>query len=216
MQITYLGHSCFLFENRSGVKLITDPYTRVGYELPKGLTADEVLTSHGHFDHNYLDGIEGKPILLDSAGKYNVCGVEVEGFDSWHDPKKGSLRGKNVIFHFTMDGLRFCHFGDLGEEYSKELAEKLAGADVWLIPVGGTYTIDAAQALQYIEKLSPKLVIPMHYLPQDGALDIAPIEDFLDKVSQNLIIPCQNGVFTLDESSLQALTGKIIYMERNR
>ena len=52
MKITYLGHSCFSFESESGVKLITDPYTRVGYELPQGLTADVVLTSHGHFDHN--------------------------------------------------------------------------------------------------------------------------------------------------------------------
>ena len=216
MQITYLGHSCFLFESGSGVKLITDPYTRVGYELPKGLTADVVLTSHAHFDHNYMDAIEGSPILLNNAGKYNVCGIAVEGFDSWHDPKQGALRGKNVVFHFTMDGIRFCHFGDLGEGYSEELAEKLAGADVWLIPVGGTYTIDAVQALQYIEKLSPKLVIPMHYLPKDGALDIAPIEDFLKKVPDHLVIPCPNGVFMLDETLLKSLTGKIIYMERSR
>ena len=79
MQITYLGHSCFLFENEAGVKLITDPYTRVGYELPKGLTANVVLSSHNHFDHNHIEAICGTPLVIDSAGEYTVCGIEIEG-----------------------------------------------------------------------------------------------------------------------------------------
>ena len=216
MKITYLGHSCFSFESESGVKLITDPYTRVGYELPKGLTADVVLTSHGHFDHNYTQAIGGQPVVVNQAGNYCVCGVEIAGFNTWHDPKQGALRGNNVIFKFTVDGITFCHFGDLGEGYTAEIAKNLAGADVWLIPVGGTYTIDSAQAVEYMEKCAPSLVIPMHYLPQDGALDIAPIEDFLGKVAKDRVISCKEGVFTLEKSFLQGLTGKIIYMERSK
>ena len=216
MQITYLGHSCFLFENEAGAKLITDPYTRVGYELPKGLTANVVLSSHNHFDHNHIEAICGTPLVIDSAGEYTVCGIEIEGFDSWHDPEQGALRGKNVIFYFTIDGIRFCHFGDLGEEYSEEVAAKLADADVWLIPVGGKYTIDAVQALEYMEKLGPKLVIPMHYRPQDGALDIASIESFLSKIPSDCVISCKEGILPLDKVALQQLTGKIIYMERRK
>lgn len=216
MKIFYLGHSCFLFETDKGVRLITDPYTRVGYELPKGLTANVVLTSHGHFDHNYTQAIQGDFVLLDKAGSYNVNGVKIEGFDSWHDPKQGALRGSNVIFNFTIDGITFCHFGDLGEGYSEEIAQKISDADVWLIPMGGTYTIDTAEALQYMEKLAPKLVIPMHYRPSDGALDIAPIEDFLTKIDEKRIISCKNGEFTLDKTVLNREMGKIIYMERRR
>ena len=216
MLITYLGHSCFLFENGTGVKLIIDPYTRVGYELPKGLTADMVLSSHGHFDHNYVQAINGEFTLLNKTGKYSVCGVDVEGFHSWHDPKQGALRGDNILFHFTMDGIRFCHFGDLGEAYNEDIARKLSDADVWLIPVGGTYTIDASQAVEYIEKLPPKVVIPMHYLSVDGALDIAPITDFLSKFDADKVVPCLEGVFTINKENLQDLTGKIIYMERRK
>ena len=216
MKIKYLGHSCFSFESTSGVKLITDPYTRVGYELPKGLTADVVLTSHGHFDHNYTQAIDGQPVVVNQAGNYCICGVDIAGFHTWHDPKQGELRGNNVVFKFTMDGITFCHFGDLGESYDAEIAKKLAGADVWLIPVGGTYTIDAAQALEYMEKCSPKLVIPMHYLPKDGALDIAPIKDFLEMLALEDVIVCKDGIFTLDTTLLQGLTGKIIYMERSK
>ena len=216
MQITYLGHSCFLFEGETGVKLITDPYTRGGYEVPNGLTADIVLTSHGHFDHNYIQAIEGSPIVLDKAENYTVCGVGVTGLYTWHDPKQGTLRGSNIIFNFNIDGIQFCHFGDLGEGYNEAIASKLAEADVWLIPVGGKYTIDAAQAWEYIDKLSPKVVIPMHYLPKDGALDIAPIENFLSKALADKVIACENGIFSLSKEDLEGLTGKIIYMERRK
>ena len=216
MKITYLGHSCFCIESENGTKLITDPYTKVGYELPKGLSADIVLSSHGHFDHNYVCAIGGSPSILTEAGNYSVNGIDIEGFDSWHDPKQGALRGKNVIFHFTVDGVRFCHFGDLGESYCADTAKKVANADVWLLPVGGTYTIDATQAKEYMDKLSPKAVIPMHYLPADGALDIAKIDDFLSKVDDDCVISCKAGEYILDKAHLDEMNGKIIYMERRK
>jgi len=216
MKITYLGHSCFCFESNSGVTLITDPYTRVGYELPNGLSADIVLTSHGHFDHNYVQAIGGNPMLIDSAGEYSLKGIHIKGYDSWHDPKQGALRGKNVIFHFTIDGITFCHFGDLGEYYCNDIAQKVAGADVWLIPIGGTYTIDANEAWQYIEKLTPKLVIPMHYRPKDGALDIDGIEVFLRKTEESKMIACMQGEKRISQADLQTMMGKILYMERQK
>lgn len=214
MKITYLGHSCFYIEAKDGTKLVTDPYTRVGYELPNGLTADVVLVSHGHFDHAYLKAIGGTPTVLSEAGDYRVKGISVKGTDTWHDPKQGTLRGKNVVFQFTVDGITFCHFGDLGEEYSDKTAKAVSGTDVWLIPVGGTYTIDASQAKEYAEKLAPKLVIPMHYRPADGGLDIAPIGDFLSKINPEKVVACPEGEYILTVDKVDDLAGKILYMER--
>ena len=53
--------------------------------------------------------------------------------------------------------------GDLGEECSAELLEMLLPVNILLIPVGGTYTIDAEQAKEYVDRLMPDIVIPMHY-----------------------------------------------------
>ncbi|MBQ7948990.1 MAG: MBL fold metallo-hydrolase, partial [Clostridia bacterium] len=91
-----------------------------------------------------------------------------------------------------------------------------AGADVWLIPVGGTYTIDANEAWEYIRRLSPKLVIPMHYRPNDGALDITGIEVFLQYAEKDKVISRPNGEYTLNKAELQEVTGKILYMERRK
>ena len=208
MKITYLGHSCLCFESKDGVKLITDPYTRVGYELPKGLSADVVLVSHGHFDHAYVNAINGNPMVINEAGNYTVKGISVKGADTWHDPKQGALRGKNVVFQFTMDGITFCHFGDLGEGYNEKTAQAISGADVWLIPVGGTYTIDAIQAKEYMDKLCPKLVIPIHYRPADGGLDITPIGDFLGKVNAENVLRCPNGEYILTTDAVNDLAGR--------
>ena len=40
-------------------------------------------------------------------------------------------------------------------------------ADVALLPVGGTYTMDAQEAAQAAAILKPKVVVPMHTLDAD-------------------------------------------------
>ncbi len=215
MKIEYLGHSCFRIENEEGVTLVTDPYTKVGYEMPK-VTADIVTVSHGHFDHNYLAGVGGSPVVIGQEGVCNYHGIEIVGTHTWHDPKQGILRGSNIIFRYVIDGVRICHFGDLGEGYSEKIAKIVSDCDVWLIPVGGTYTIDAAQATEYIEKLRPKAVIPMHYRPLDGGLDIAPIEVFLQKLKKESVLHCPKGEIRLVKDDLKVGETQILYMERKQ
>ena len=208
MQIRYLGHSCFEFISKSGKRIITDPYTKVGYELPQGLYADVVTTSHAHFDHAYVQGVECET-LVNQAKSYLVDGMEIVGIESYHDPEKGALRGKNIIYKFIVDGITLCHMGDIGEECSAALVERIGKVDVLLIPVGGTYTVDALGAKKYIDEIAPKAVIPMHYKPQDGALDITGIQPFLQLMKGQPIAKALNGITEIDTS-----TSGIIYMER--
>lgn len=213
MQIQYLGHACFLLESEKGVKIITDPYTKVGYELPKGIETDVVTVSHSHFDHNFLSAVKAKE-MFSEQGEYAYSDIKIVGKNSWHDEKQGALRGKNIIFHYEVDGCKICHFGDLGEAYSEETAKKLKGSAIWLIPVGGTYTINAKQAREYIEKLAPKIVIPMHYRPADGALDISEVDVFLEEMKNFEIESCPSGVLQIQKQDTQRNSTKIIYMER--
>lgn len=213
MQIRYLGHACFLLESEKGVKILTDPYTKVGYELPKGIQTDIATISHSHFDHNYLSAVKAKEVISEQ-GEYTYSDIKITGQNSWHDEKQGALRGKNVLFTYEIDGCKICHFGDLGEPYSEERAKKLKESAVWLIPVGGTYTLNAKQAREYIEKLAPKIVIPMHYRPMDGALDISEASVFLDEMQGFEIERCPSGVLQMEKQDLQRKSTKIIYMER--
>ena len=214
MKITYLGHSCFHIESNAGTSIVTDPYTGVGYELPAGLTADAVTVSHGHFDHNYSSAVQTKQIIS-ALGKHTVKDIDVAGIATWHDPKQGALRGSNIVFKMQIDGISVCHLGDLGESCSAGILEKIGKVDVLLIPVGGTYTIDAVQAKEYVQKIAPKCVIPMHYRPEDGALDITDCAPFLSLFNESIIRIVKEGEMEITSGNLTK-DMQIIYMERKR
>lgn len=60
-------------------------------------------------------------------------------------------------------GLRILHAGDLGLVLTEDQVSATGAIDVLLIPVGGVFTIDPAEADRVIDQLQPKLVFPMHY-----------------------------------------------------
>ena len=179
MKITYLAHSTFLLENNSGYRLITDPVDKgSGYDLHQ-VKADVVTISHHHFDHDAIDQISGDPIVLDKAEKYEVCGFSITGYPAFHDEVKGAKRGSNILFRIDSDGKTVVHFP------SEEQLNALSGADALLIPVGGIFTIDGAQAYDLASRLSPKVVIPMHFSTPELTFRLNSLNEFLD-VSSSL------------------------------
>lgn len=206
MKITYLGHSCFLITGKStngnDVTVLIDPYDpkMVGLNL-KPQDVDIAVTSHrGHGDHDYFENLssakstggENKPFIVDAPGEYEVSDLRIFGYQSFHDDKKGKERGKNTIFVFDFQDARVCHLGDLGHDLTSEyneLLEELNGIDVLMIPVGGKFTINPETAMSVIEKIEPKIVIPMHYKTSkhsDTFKDLHTIEDFLKEAGEKI------------------------------
>lgn len=182
MKIKWYGHSCFVFTASDGTRLVTDPFDgSIGYKIPR-VEADIILVSHDHYDHNYIEAISGDPVIVNTPGSHNVRGVHINGISTFHDDMKGGKRGSNIIFVFKMDGLNVCHLGDLGHILLREHVEKIGPVDVLHIPVGGTFTIDAAAAQEVVSQLKPRVIIPMHFKTQDVSLPIAPVDDFIERM----------------------------------
>lgn len=125
-----------------------------------------------------MQNVDGAPLLIDGGQNNGLAGVEINSIKSFHDTSRGKKRGENTIFKFRMDGIDVCHLGDLGEKCSSDLIETLLPVDVLLIPVGGTYTIDAEMAKEYVDRIMPDIVIPMHYRTRDCKLDIDRVDEF--------------------------------------
>ncbi len=181
MQIKWLGHAAFLLTARDGTRVITDPYA-TGAGLSYGQikeSADVVLVSHEHGDHNNVAAIKGSPEVIRGAGTHKAKGIEFRGVASFHDPSGGRQRGPNTIFCFTLDGVRLCHLGDLGHVLSGEQVAQIGQVDVLFLPVGGFYTIDAREATRVMGSLKPKIAIPMHFKTPKCDYPISPVEEFL-------------------------------------
>ena len=161
--IKWLGHAHFLISNNK-VKIALDPFDNsVGYPM-LDISADILLMSHGHFDHSNASAVKGNPVQITGYGKKSAKGIDFTGVKTYHDDQQGkSGRGENTVFVWEMEGIRFAHCGDLGHLLTEQNLKEIGAVDVVMIPVGGFYTIDSKVATQNIEKLKPKVVIPMHY-----------------------------------------------------
>jgi L-ascorbate metabolism protein UlaG (beta-lactamase superfamily) len=181
MKVKWLGHSCFLITSKEGIRVIADPYA-VGEGInysPIKESADIVVVSHGHGDHNNVSAVRGKPEVIKGVGKKSAKGIQFRGVATYHDASQGKQRGPNTVFCFTLDEIKICHLGDLGHLLSPGQINEIGGVDILFIPVGGFYTIDAAEASKVCEQLKPKIIIPMHFRTPKCAYPIANVEDFL-------------------------------------
>ena len=164
MKITWYGHSCFRLESAAG-SVIFDPYERgsvPGMELPVGLSADLVLCSHGHGDHNAASLVQVSGQQTDSTVETLFC---------WHDDAQGAKRGENLIRIVSGGGFRVAHLGDIGHMLPDSQLKVLHGVDALLIPVGGFYTIDAATAKALVDRIEPVVTFPMHYRGEGFGLE---------------------------------------------
>ena len=214
MKIEYLGHSCFKLIESTGTSVVCDPYSEeVGFPMPE-VSADAVTVSHGHYDHNAIENVGGSPKIIDKESCIDLSGVEINSVKSFHDGSRGKKRGENIIFKFRMDGIDVCHLGDLGEDCSSDLIETVLPVDVLLIPVGGNYTIDAEMAKEYVDRIMPDIVIPMHYRTKDCKLDIDKVDEFLNLFDGECIEEAEGNSVELSRSDLGGET-KIIVLRKS-
>ncbi len=201
IKIKWLGHSCYkiYFDD---IQCVIDPFED-GY-VPGyrniNTSADIVLASHSHRDHD---------------SKFTVCqllrlvrGVEVKKVSTYHDEKLGALRGENIVHVITYNGVKIAHFGDIGHILTDSQAAEIGDVDVALIPVGGTYTVDADGAKAICRQVNAKVIIPMHYRTgNQGFAELDTVENF-EKLFDN-VVHYDSDEFTI----LQDITPQVAVLQ---
>ena len=184
-RVQWFGQAFFQLTSSNGVRVVIDPFdnTYFAYPIPKGLVADILLVTHEHNDHNNTGIIGGSPLVCrgpQGVGRFERAGVTVTGTAAFHDENRGASRGPDTIYSFALDGVRFCHVGDLGCLLTDEQIQSVGPVDVLFLPVGGHFTLDVTKLDPLVAQLKPRVLVPMHYHTRyTPKLPIAPVDDFL-------------------------------------
>ena len=184
IKIRWLGHDSFSLTGN--IKIITDPYKIATQEK-----ADLILISHNHFDHLSVDDLKKvstenttivsakecldmltgfsfkekigilpgeektvRGIKIKAIRAYNLDKINTETKKPFH-PKEDDKIG----FLLELNGITIYHTGDT--VLIPEMSD--LKPDIALVPVSGTYVMTAQEAAKAVEKIKPKIVIPMHY-----------------------------------------------------
>jgi L-ascorbate metabolism protein UlaG (beta-lactamase superfamily) len=105
----------------------------------------------------------------------------------YHDKFKGRRRGEVISYLIEVDGVKFLHLGDIGHIPDEDTIKLMDSPHVLMIPVGGTFTIDAREAKELIELLAPKAAVPMHYWVEGVNLPLAPLDNFLSIINYEVV-----------------------------
>jgi len=200
--VHWLGHSAFRLELPSGTAVYIDPYMLD----PEAKKADVILITHGHADHfspadiariagkntrlfgpETLKGkVGGDFTALKPGGSAEPLGIAINAVPAYNIGKRfHPIDAGNLGYVVAAGGLRVYHAGDT------DLIPEMAGlkADVALLPVGGTYTMDAVEACRAAQAIKPKAAVPMHYGSVVGSKEDALRFKNLCGVCEVLILP---------------------------
>lgn len=195
VDIYWGGQALFKLKGKNA-QIVIDPFDTdfTGLKLPKDLTADVVLSTHDHQDHNNTALVKtpsgASAMVFKEDGEYEISGVVITTVETFHDDDQGLKRGKNTIFHLMFDGLNIVHLGDLGQsKLTEEQITQIGETDILLIPVGGIYTIDGKAAAFIVSQLEPKIIIPMHFKIEGLKFELAGVEGFLKEMGVENVTP---------------------------
>ena len=177
----WIGHASFYIK-ANGCAIFIDPFL-VSDKIKE--RADLVLITHAHFDHCSKADIgrvmkkDGKIIAAPgclSQSEYKNLTVAEPGFSTDFNGIKieaapaYNVKSERLQFHpksnrwvgyvVDVEGMRIYHAGDTDFVPEMKNMKKVYAA---LLPMGGTYCMDASEAIEAAKAIRPKFFVPMHY-----------------------------------------------------
>jgi len=165
-RVDSLGHMCFQITNSLGTKILTNPYApgSTGHRAPRGLRPHILLISHERSDANYVNITEADPRIfrgLVAAGPNTASGLTINGLPVASVPGSTDPAGLNILFSWQQDGMRFCFPGNLPRGLTSEEISRIGPVDILFLPIDQPGSLSDAARHELVERLRPKLVIPM-------------------------------------------------------
>ena len=187
--------------NHASIKLTSDKVIYFDpYEIKDELhDADYIFITHDHYDHYDEESIKKikkdttkiivplclkdkeHNLLVDGYRMYGIDDIKFNTIPAYNLNKNFHPREKYYVgYNVLLDNEYYYIMGDT-DSTPEALQVK---CDVCFVPIGGTFTMDYLEASEYINKIKPKKVIPIHYGKIVGDLSLG--EKFKEKIDKDI------------------------------
>ena len=165
--LTNIGHASMKIKTSDGKIIYIDPYATGNYSD----TADVLLVTHAHSDHNNTSLVKTKAstyiLKYDSAivgGTYKsvtVGNIKIDAVPAYNTSSTNHLKSQCVGYVLEFNGIKLYHAGDT--ENIPEMADLAARElDYALLPMEGVFTMTPAKAALAAQDIKAKQFIPIH------------------------------------------------------
>jgi L-ascorbate metabolism protein UlaG (beta-lactamase superfamily) len=193
MNIRFLGHASFIIESTK--KIAIDPFN-----IKKKEKVDYILITHSHYDHfsppdililsdpsfTIIAGPEDcvnekvrgacREFIIVEPGKVYTRDITFTTVAAYNINKPFHPRGKGWVGYIIRLEKSIYHAGDT------DFIPEMRGLqpDIFLVPVGGIFTMNSKAAAEAVKAVCPGKVIPMHYGSIVGSRkDAEKLKDFV-------------------------------------
>ncbi len=175
MNITWYGQSCFRIQNTQQNVLI-DPYSsrQAGLRGPNFKSTITILTNPE--DKKAIKKDSRESFLVTSPGEYEISGIFVYGTPFIRKDKK------LTVYQVEIDNVRFGILGEINSSLASEELESLDGIDVLFVPIGGGTMIGPEKAVEIINSIEPRIIIPCCYQIPKIKIKLGSLEKFLGEM----------------------------------
>ena len=203
MNIQVFNHSSIKLSDLKNIYF--DPYMLI----TEARDADYIFITHDHYDHYDEDSIKKilknttyliVPKLLEEQAKtltdkviavepnktYQLDGITFDTIPSYNKEKPFHPKEKEYVgYNVTVNNQKYYIMGDTDRtEESNEVK-----TDICFVPIGGTYTMNVEEAIEYINYIKPKKVIPIHYGSIVGDIKLG--EEFKNQIDEEIEVEIQ-------------------------
>lgn len=175
MTVQYHGDACIRITGKNGpleFTVLCDPYDakRTGLKPIRPSAVDLVLSTTGDLPQ-FSEG----PFVVRGPGEYEVKGVSVTGIP---------FDGK-TIYRIVTEDVSIAFLGNIAKPLDDAALEAVGDVAVLVVPVGGKSVLSAKGAAELIEKIEPRIVVPIQYAVSDAKLPYETAGAFCKEVGCN-------------------------------
>ena len=183
MEITWLGHAAFRIR-AGGSALLMDPFPpELGLRIPPAQgKADVVSESSSERFHSAADAATGGRVVIDAPGEYEAAGMRFRGIRTTRRTPEGEPQRWNTIFVGEAEGITFCHLGNPDRLLTNHEINDLGAPHILMVPAGSDTGISAADAVEIVNSVEPKIVVPMLYAHSGNRSLLRVLDHFLHEL----------------------------------